>query len=406
MSFSKALSKFKFSNPAVNEIAVLCAEDYWVQRLVIRDLPSTTLAFHPTRIYLTPALIVRTLLRLRMIDWSKINRQSFLKDLFRQIYAQHALACLDQIGAKVVVTWLDNSPFFHNLTQIDRTRTYFSIQNGTRTLACVRDSLPPPPHPASRITMTNFFCFGARDIDLFSRHGHKIDNFLTVGSLLGSYYRSTVTPPAEKPKFDLCLISQWHAHIFDEINGDDYHADSSRRIAAGVKAMNAFLLRLIEETGLKLVVCPRSDADHAEISFYKDFFGDKVTIATSDRLNFSTYRMADQSRLVTGLNSTTLAEVFAWGKKVLWCNVNEDEHYEMPEAGISYFHGDDYDAFKQRVLMLLEMPDAEFARQTKDDARYINNFDPANPPHEIIRAAIMQARLDSPQSAAIRSNPQ
>src|SRR3954452_11512594 len=104
MSFSRALSKFRFSNPAVNEIAVLCAEDYWVQRLVIRDLPSTTLAFHPTRIYLTPALIVRTLLRLRMIDWSKINRQSFLKDLFRQIYAQHALACLDQIGAKVVVT--------------------------------------------------------------------------------------------------------------------------------------------------------------------------------------------------------------------------------------------------------------------------------------------------------------
>jgi len=91
------------------------------------------------------------------------------------------------------------------------------------------------------------------------------------------------------------------------------------------------------------------------------------------------------------MNSTMLADAFGSGHKVLWCNVPCDEHYAMPEAGISYFQGNDYDAFKQRVLELLEMPKDEYARLTRDKARYISNYDPARPPHVAIRQAVLKA---------------
>ncbi len=395
-TFFRLIAKIKFANPKANKIAILYSDDFWLRKLILKDMLATTLSLYPEdyRIYVTPVLIGRTLLRLRLINWLQIQKNFSFKELSRQIYVQYILACLDQIKAKVVLTTIDNSSFFHNLSRIDKKRVYFAIQNGTRTLACVRDSLPLPPHQFSTILMSNFFCFGQRDIDLFVRHGHKVDNYFPVGSLIGSYYKSVVSVPSARPQFDLCLISQWHEHFFNEITGDDFSANASRRIGAGIKGLNSFVLRLLEEAGLNLVVCLRNDLDDAEVSFYKDTFGDRVRIAESDRKNFSTYRVAEQSRLVIALNSTTLAELFSWGQKVLWCNVPNDVHYEMAEADISYFHGDDYNAFKVRALMLLKMPQEDYEIHTRDRARYINNYDPTTPSYEIIRSAVI-AKLSS-----------
>jgi len=390
MRFLQLFSRIRFGSLERNDIVILYSADYWIRRLILNGIKSTTLALYPECIYLTPAIFFRIFLRLKHINISSTQSKNRIKHLGRQLYAQYILACIDEVGAKVVLTHVDNSSFFQYLSRLDEKRTYFAIQNGTRTLFCVRDSLPKPPHPFARISMTNFFCFGQRDVDLFSRHGHAIEHYFPVGSLIGGYFQSVVASKASAPKFDLCLISQWHEHFFGKIVDDGFDEEISRRINAGISTMNLFLSRFVDETGLKLLICPR-DPDRAELAFFKSAYGDRATIAKPDRENFSTYRAIKQSRLVVALNSTTLAEVFAWGQKVLWCNIPNDEHYEMLEAGISYFHGNDYSAFKQRVLVILEMPQAEYARETQQAARYINNFDPAHPPQEIIRSAVVKA---------------
>lgn len=394
--FSRLLSNLKFANPEKNKVAILYADDFWIKKLVLKDLPSTTLGIYPQnyKIYVTPELIARTLLRLRFIVWPDTSNGAPIKHLFRQVYSQYILACLDQIQANVVLTVIDNSGFFHNLSRMDKRRTYFAIQNGARTLACVRDSLPAPPHPLSTISMTNFFCFGKRDIDLFNAHGHKIDSYFPVGSLLGGYYKSMVSAGSKEQRYDICLISQWHGHFFVEITGNDFPQSAARRTGAGIEGLNNFLLRLLSETNLSMLICPRKD-DAAERQYYESIFGNRATIINPDRANFSTYRTIEQCKLTVALNSTTLSEIFAWGQKVLWCNVPDDEHFEMPEAGHSYFHGDDYNAFKERVLELLEMPQDDYKKLTGERARYINNYDSLNPPHEIIRSAVIKALSNS-----------
>ena len=390
MIFSRLLKKIKFANPEPNPIVILYDYDYWIKKLILKELKSTTLDMYPTKIYLTPKLIIRTFLRMRFINWCEINKKTILKNLFRQIYDQYLLACIDLTKAKVVVTAIDNSNFFQRLSRLDAKRTYFAIQNGTRTLSCVRDSLLSPTNNISTISMTNFFCFGQRDVDLFVKHGHIVDHYFPVGAIISGYYKSVISDPITKPLFDLCLISQWHASLFGKITGDDFSARSSRRIGASIEAMNLFLVRLVAETGLSLIICTRKN-DVAERDYYYNTFGDSVKFIESDRTNFSTYRAAEKSRLVVGMNSTALAEVFSWGHKVLWCNVPNDEHYEMVEAGISYFYGDNFTAFKERVSELLSMPQVEYEMNTREGARYINNYNPANPPHEVIRSAILKA---------------
>ncbi len=386
-----------FSGPEKNRIVILHEADFWIRKLVLKELPATTLPVNgekSSKFVITPGLMARTLWRMRFINWSVVIKGRSVGDLFSQLYKQYLLACIDQIGAKVVLTFIDNSGLFQTLSRLDKTRVYFAIQNGTRTLACVRDYLPKSPHPYAHISMTNFFCFGDRDVQLYRKHGHTIDSCIPVGSLIGGYYKSVISTGKKERKYDLCYVSQWHGHFYKEIVGEDYSAIMSRRVGAAISGLNRLLSRLLAETDLTMLICPRND-DDAEREFYRSLFGERVTIFKSDRNDFSTYRAAEQCELTVALNSTTLCEVFAWRQKVLWCNVTNDEHYRMPEAGISYFDGDDYQALKNRVITLLETPKADYQRMITEQSRFINNYDSVNPPHEIIRTAIGNALSNS-----------
>lgn len=381
---SRLFGKLKFISPDKCDVIILHHNTFWLKKFVLRDMKSTVLADdHLGRIYyITPALLVKTLFRLHLIDWPDKGETCSLKLLLNKIYRMYLLACIDEIQAKLVITFIDNSSIAQFFSRIDRKRTYFFVQNGARTLACVRDTLPPYPDSGSIISMTNFFCFGQRDIDLFVSNGHQVDKYIPIGSLGMGCYQSHV-PPNPIMDFDLCLISQWDKSFFEDNPTMNHLHSISYRVGIGITGVNSFISRLVEETGLKLVICQRCEHNDEEIAYLIGVFGPKPFISEPDYKNFAAYRMIDRSKLTIALNSTLLLEGFSRGKKVLWCNVPKDEHYEMPEAGISYFEGGDYTAFKERVLMLLKMPQDYYEETTRERARYISNYNPLTPPHEI-----------------------
>ncbi len=372
-----------------NKIAILHHSDYWIRRLVLNGAGATTISVYPETsvIHIRLGILWRALIcAIRLKFWLTLN--CGLKATLRKLYDCYLISLLDYIGAEVVLTHVDNSHVFQRLSRADPRRSYFAIQNGVRTLTCVRDGLPSH---IEEISMTNFFCFSRRDVDLFTKHGHKIDRYLPVGSMVGAAYRSFYPDVNNVPKYDLCLVSQWHDHFYHEIVGDEFPQRLARRTRAALDAMNQFLVRLLSETGLTMAICAR-DAG-AEQEFYKTLFGEKVVFPPVDLRNFSTYRTADKSRLVIGLHSTVLSEVFSWGHKVLWCNATEDEYFEMPEASLSYFHGDDYALFKHRVLNILDMPQSIYEAETFENAQYINTINPSLSPHEMINKKIAETLI-------------
>lgn len=382
-------SKVKFCEPTKNKIAILYANDHWIRTIILQKIPATTIALCPdpsTAVFVSPRLLFRIVIRV----W-KIRLRTFgLKSILRHLYTQYVLACLDIMNTKLVLSFIDNSSLLQSLTQVDTQRTYFAIQNGIRTLFCVRDSLPQPPNPAATIYHKHFFCFGKRDVALFKINGHKIENYYPVGSLVGGYYQEAISGKKKNRRFDLCLISQWHEHLFNEKNSDQIVKNCSKRIAQGIVGLNLLLSRLIEETGLSLVVCLRNKNDKSEQDFFKKAFKNKVIFPKTKNNRFSTYQTVDYSRLAIALNSTVLAEVFSSGQKVLWCNPTQDERFKMPEAGIAYFSGSNYAAFKQRILAILSASETIFVKKTARFARFINNHDSTNPPHSQIRKMVLK----------------
>jgi surface carbohydrate biosynthesis protein len=389
--FYKSFPKIKFSNPAQNNIIILHQPDLWIKKIILNELKSTTIEVYPKTFYITRILFVKTFSNLKLIDLREIAKKRSFKFLLEKIYQIYIIACLDVASAKVVLTLKDNSIFFQNLSRLDSNRVYFAIQNGTRTISCVRDSLPSFPDPKAIISMTNFFCFGKRDVDLFQRNGHLIDNYYPVGSLIGSHYKNEVSF-SNKINYDLCLVSQWNASFFEQANGNTYADQEEKRTATGIIELNNLLTRFIKETGFSLIIAMRHDDNERESLFFKEKFGESlVNIGDSDSKNYSTYRLVDQSSLVIALNSTVLLEAFSWGKKVLWCNMMNDSHFEMPDAGISYFNGSDYSSFKERILMLLSISQNEYESKTIEGARYINNYISDHPAGAIIRTKIIDS---------------
>jgi surface carbohydrate biosynthesis protein len=379
---SRLFCKLKFTSPEKNDIVILHHNTYWIKKFILREMKSTALGDDTKgRVYfVTPVLLFKTLFRLHLVVWPVRGEKWSFRSLLGRIYKIYMLVCIEETQAKLVITFIDNSNFAQTLSRIDRKRTYFFVQNGVRTLYCVRDSLP---RPESVIIMTNFFCFGQRDIVLFKKHGHKVDNYFPIGSLAMGCSQSLVLADPIMD-FDLCLISQWEKE--EDLNKALY----GHRSGVGFTGAYSFLSRLVDETGLKLVICLRSENNEGEIAYFRDMFGDKPFISARNYKSFGSYRMIECSRLTVALNSTLLSEAFSRGKKVLWCNVSKDEHFEMPEAGISYFEGSDYAAFKERALMLLKMPQDEYEEATGERARYISNYNPLSPPHEVIRTAVIK----------------
>lgn len=383
--------KILFTNPKKNSVAILYSDDYWIRRLILKNIPATTFGLYPgeTTIYLTWELFLRTLSRLLRSKVEVAITPWSIKKLARCVYDNYILACLDQAEAKVVLTFIDNGTIFQRLSVLDKARSYFAIQNGARTLACVRDSLVGYSCPS--ISMTNLFCFGRREIRLFKSHKHKIKKFYPFGSLIGSYYKFTNgKKQCRLKKYDLCLISQWSPIFFIEKKGEGFAREAGIRTRDGVLGLTDLLARLLKETGLRILICPRGD-DYEEIKYYTQKIKQPIYFSQHDRPSFATYRAVEKSKVAIGLNSTVLSEVFAWGQKVLWCNPTSDPHFEMKCAGLCYFEGNNYLAFKRKILNILKMDLSMYKQLTAKRAAYINNFDPREPSHLKIRHMVGQA---------------
>jgi surface carbohydrate biosynthesis protein len=384
-------TKLIFKNPARNKIAIFFSGGPWHIDLILNDLPRTQIGSFDQEIYISIKIILNFFKQLWRFKFDRVKaRNTFkskLKSILSELYCHYWIACVSQTEAKVVLCFADNYFIYQRISILDRNREYYGIQNGMRTLHDTRDALSH----SKVISMTNFFCFGERDIDIFTKQKHLIEKYIPVGSLIGGYYKTEVSSGTDSNKFDICLISPWIIEEQETINGKfgSFYARYYKQYSISQKILFKFLAKFIDETKSKIVVCLRTK-DEAEENTYRQLFTSKAKMSHIDREKFQTYREVEKSELVISIFSTVLLDAFSWGSKVLYTNMGNSEWFEVSEAGISYYHKNDYDSFKKKVIELLEMDIGVYRKLTKKKANYINNFNPERPAHKIIRETILK----------------
>ena len=358
-----------------------------VGRMVLSDIPHAVFESRGERFYVAPRVLVRMARHFSAVRAAARPGElpDGLRGLAQAIWRSYLLACFDLMRPGVVVTYIDNSAAFQWVSRRVRGPVFLAVQNGSRLRPNVHDWLPRPPRAGSVISMPHLYCFSRYEPELYARFGHEVDEYHVVGSIRGDYYRDVVAPQRrDRPSYDLCIVSEWEASLFEP--DTPFPA-----VGAALRRLYAHLTRFLSEHDHAVVVALRSP-DPREARFFADAFGARAVLVASDRGSMSTYAAMDDSRVIVTLNSTAGREAFGWGHAVLFCNLTGDDGYRPPRADALWLLEEpDYGAFAAALSRLLGMPREEFVARARAALPYIMHHDPMHPAHETIRGDIRRA---------------
>jgi len=290
-----------------------------------------------------------------------------LVHLFRtgSIFTAYLAAVLDQLHPKMVVTYIDNSRHFYNLSKYYKSCRFLAIQNAARF-----DIRHMSNKEGGMVYLPEFACFGRYEIDLYSSIGAKIDKFLPVGSVKSSYYMEKCDA---RPQYlyDICLVCE-PSPGWDDIEGDGFED------AHGIIA--TYALKFAEEHGKTIHFAgkraPNTRHRLAEIEWYRKYIGEHAErISANNKQEFSTYHLIDASSVSLGFISTAFIEGMSRKNRCLQCNFTGDEKWDFPLDGVWFLDKSDYPSFEKAMIRLFGMTDEEFYEEGKEMINYMMAYD-------------------------------
>lgn len=386
MTMRALFQKITFTSPKKSDVLIFDAEgsDFLLKH-VIYEMDHTILPVRGEKYHLTPAIIIQFLLIYVKAFYCKVISRGALRKI--GLFRAYALACVQYIKPKVVMTIIDNNPTFYWLANQYTAAEFFAIQNGARS---VNHSIDCTTYDIDRLLLgfmgedgkrVLYFCFGDFDASFYKKYGAPIKTFYPVGSLKGSYYRYSMIQELPRTEYDICFVSQYRNNI---MNGAGYP-----EFKDSLQILEDFILQFIQETGARVCIALAS-ADEEEYNYYFTKFGNHVTIKRNIKNLFTTYEAMSKSEVILSFNSTAAIEAFGWGKKVLLCNYSGDPIWGYTFSEICTTDTVNYHCFKDKLQSLLDMDAERYISATRDAQKNMMNYDSELPASEYIRNLILE----------------
>lgn len=272
-----------------------------------------------------------------------------------------------------------------DLAQVNSDIAFISIINGMVSYPLDHSLYAPTIHQAlgakniKNVNNYSIYCFGQRDVDIFSYFGVSEPKtgikVYSAGSLLGSYYTEQIEPVnhAAKVDYDICLSSTTTPGLLLKQNDKLYYGIMMKCN----DLLCDHLARFVKAHGLNLAIALRTQGE-TEFNYFRKWFGNDVQIAHREDI-FSTYRVMRRSHLSISLGSTSGWEALAWKKKVMFTPFFDAKFFGYYAPGKLennqemwkwWLEDTGYEKFEAMLLDLLNMPDEEYWLQAHGMAEY------------------------------------
>jgi hypothetical protein len=358
-------------------------------------VPVSVLPARKERIFAHPAIVLRTLARF-------LRRGHYTRS---HLYMTYLWVCLERMGARVVITWIDNSPMFSEIRAAweggPNRPTFIAVQNGMRSLFnyAPADRLEGSLLPATGrfggiLRFDHYFCYSTYEPELLATLPmHRIGRYHVVGSYLLGFYREHVAVQTPVKRWTVGLPSQWEPG-FGEPPAGELPASQLRRAALSLVIDLAAYLRATPHT---IVVALRSD-DPAEAAFYRGVFGDRATLRGQDPDGFSSYRALEGCEAVVNCFSTIGYEFTGLGKKTLLCQRSGFAFKERLAPREFVVVGEGTRELGEKLEALLALSPAEYAQRMAPFLPVAMAYDPIRPPEAAIREQVFASLADPDRS--------
>ena len=308
--------------------------------------------------------------------------RSFINWFFKTDHpaVAYAIALLESIQPKIVITIIDNSSFFYEVSRHCKGPRFLAIQNANRV-----DTVFMTTTEARKIHIPEYACYGEYERELYTQVGAAVGKFYPVGSLRDALYREKRREPGTAKKYDVCVVSE---------GGPGADKEWFPGIEKSMLLIVEHAIRFCEEQCLRLCIAgKRSDPDdfNTEKEWFTRNLGRDVPLIKSTRFEFTTWGLIDQSAVSLAQCSTALREGMGRGNRVLFCNYSNNAKLDFPVDGLWFLKDPSYEAFEQRMLTLLGMSDREFQDKAAATTKYIINYNPEYPTTKFLADLIAEA---------------
>ncbi len=305
------------------------------------------------------------------------HRRGFVMGFLRQLRFIYFESCLVAMKPKAVVTFIDNSSSFGWLSKNCRRFPFIAIQNGSRLSYAAEED--------SSYYLQHLFCFGAHEINLFTKLGYHVENFYPVGSLVASLHFDRQVASLDG-KYDLLVVSTWRGNI-----GFQQDVKDTMR---SMKIMDHLLAQYITSRGIRAAVILRAERDSEhwnmpeigshEEDYYREIYGDCISIIETDFTKRNIFPLMQQSRVIVSCLSSALLEAFGIGKKILYCNFTGVDSYHQDLDTSIVTSDSNYGSFAEKIDELLKMPQAEYSRLHRECKKYYMSNPDDRPTYQAI----------------------
>jgi hypothetical protein len=352
-----------------------------LEKTVLQDIEFAVLHVMPPRLYLSPQLLSRMLCNCSPADfrsYRSAGRATGLRKLAGYLYRNYLLACVQTIRPRIVLTLVDDSPFFHYVSRRYPQGRFCAITNGIR--------FQKPVIPGADdyvISMPELVCYGRFEADFLEGLGHRIDRYHPLGGLIAGYYLERIAPRENiEKRYDICLVSQFVPQVANpDVDGE---------VAEATAIQDRFLERYLEENDLRCCIALRGESD-VENDHFRGIYGDRADRIQNKRLSFSTYKAMHRSDVVVAFHSSAALDAYGWGEKVLFTNFTGNANCRIPVHEFCMVEDKDYAIFKEKLSEVLNMGKDRYHEITWRNRHYVYSLDNSAPAHRFVRECVQRA---------------
>jgi len=274
----------------------------------------------------------------------------------------YCAAQIRQISPKVVLTFIDNKPSFHELSNMFPSIRFIAIQNGNR-FPYVEGCLPPETNYKSEILLWSDY-----ERDLYAASGTTFKQIYVTGSLKNQLASKHIRHRTlnHQSKYDLCFISTFHLSV-----GDSIWISESKIIGHW---LNDFL---DSDESLKACVALRCASDEGikfekEIEHFQQIFGNRMTLIPRET-PFSSYTLTDISSVTVSAGSSLSLEALARGNRSIVAHPLRTIENSLQSESPLRTYSTDKDDFTHLLQILLNSSDEEFAAAYGREIAYFSH---------------------------------
>jgi len=362
--------KINFSNPQSKDLLVFDCDSIFDLKYILLNYNYFVLQVRKEKIYNI------------YISFQIIAK--IFKNYRGNFMSAYLMSLVEIVKPKVIITTIDNSLKFFEICKIFHKKIYFlAIQNASRYDIKLNDYLYKNRlvnyDLNKKYFLSNFFCFGRYEIDLYKKYKVQIKNFIPTGSLRLANFLEFIKKNKIKIKknfYDICLISE-------SCSGRDNYL-SNPNMEKGFATVAKYTIMFCIKYNLKFVFASKRLKDsksHAEeFNFFKIYLNEnefKYLLKNKIDRNmekFSSYKAMFESKITVGTSSTMLRENLCAEGKILSCNLTKSNLWDFPISGLCAINNCSYEEFEKRLLKIYFMSNNKYKLTIKNKKNYLMNY--------------------------------